>query len=207
MDAITIRFDYDYVDPGSYLAAELLRRWWNRRGVVVSIEWSPLELRVPGADAVAPDDPVWSSMTRTLRHEAEEAGIPFETPWHIPFSRKAHELALHAHEKGCFDAVHRALFEAHFVEGRDIGRVDVLVDLGEALGLDPSETRTVLGVDRFLPHLETLRAEALEHGVRGVPTLESRGRRLEGVESRAALEAFLEDVRTEPATAEPDHDR
>ena len=192
MTAVRIQVAYDYVDPGSYLATHFLGRWISGEGRAVEIDWVPLELSVPPAAPVDPEVPAWSAMTRAMYRHALEAEIPFAPPARVPRSRKAHELALHAHSRGCFESVHRSLFEAHFSGSGDIGRIDVLVGIAAAEGLDPGEVRTVLGVDRFRPEVERLREAVRRAGVRGVPTFESGRARLEGLAAPAALWAFLE---------------
>jgi predicted DsbA family dithiol-disulfide isomerase len=110
----------------------------------------------------------------------------------VPWTRKAHELALHAREKQLFPEVHAALFRAYLHEGRDIGRVDVLVSLAAEVGLEREEARTVLGVDRHAATVDGLRGEAERLGVRGVPTLLVAGERIEGVLPPEALRALLQ---------------
>ncbi len=192
MTSVRIRVAYDYVDPGSYLATHLLDRWIAGEGWRVEIDWAPLELSVPPEAPVDPEATAWSAMTRVIHRHALEAEIPFDPPARIPWSRKAHELALHARDRGCFESVHRSLFEAHFSGSGDIGRIDVLVGIAAAEGLDPAEVRTVLGVDRFRTEVERLREAVRCAGVRGVPTFESGGARLEGLRAPSALRAFLE---------------
>ncbi len=192
MTSLRVRVAYDYVDPGSYLAAHLLDRWTAEEVWKLEIDWVPLELSVPPGAPVDPGVPAWSAMTRAMRRHAVEAEIPFSPPARLPWSRKAHELVLHARERGCFDSVHRALLEAHFSGSGDIGRIDVLVGIAAGEGLDPGEVRTVLGVDRYRPEVERLRQAARSAGVRGVPTFESGGARLEGLGAPSALRVFLE---------------
>ena len=191
MSARGIRIAYDYVDPGSYLAARLLDRWTAGGAGDLEISWVPLELSAPPSTPVDARRPEWSAMTGAIRRHAAALGIPFSPPARIPWSRKAHELALHARERGCFDSVHRALFEAHFSGSADIGRIDALAGIAAAGGLDPGEVRTVLGVDRYRPEVEQLRRAARRDGIRGVPTFESGGARLEGLGTPSALWRFL----------------
>lgn len=190
-------FFFDFVDPGSYLVHELLCREADRGDQRHSaIVYHPLELRPPPAALQDPDAPEWLSMTRILAETAHDLSLPFQQPGFIPWSRKAHELALHGQEMGArsgqgVPTLHHRLFRAHFEEGLDLGRVDVLVRLAEQEGLDRSEVHAVLGVDRFSPEVDDLRRQALEGGVRGVPTLVLGGSRLEGFPGVDALRRFL----------------
>lgn len=187
-----LRITFDLVDPGSWLVFCRVRK-----GVNTEVEWDPLELRLPEQAPQDPNEPEWRGMTGGLALEASDLGIPIRIPDFIPHTRKAHELALHAREEGCFMEVLEALFEAHFVTGLDLGRVDALVEIARSAGLDAAEVRTVLGVDRHLPQVEELRATALGRGIRGVPTLEwitgdGAGDRLEGYPGHETLDAFLD---------------
>lgn len=181
-------FAFDFVDPGSYLIRVLSNRWMQR-SPDPRVRMLPLELRPPPRPVLAPSDPTWTAMERDLGQLAEREAVPFDPPGFVPWTRKAHELALHGVEAGV--DVHDLLFRARFEEGRDIGRVDVLVTLAGRAGLDEAEVRTVLGVDRFGPRVEAARAEARELRIRGVPTLLAGGERLEGLRSMDELEAFL----------------
>jgi predicted DsbA family dithiol-disulfide isomerase len=129
-----------------------------------------------------------------MEREAVAAGIAFRRPLRVPRTRKAHEFSLHAGERGLFEEAHRAIFRAHFVGGEDIGRVDVLATLAERIGLSAAEVRTVLGLDRFLEGVEQARGLARGRGVRGVPTIELPGLRIEGFEGVDALRDVLDRI-------------
>lgn len=193
MAPLRIRFVYDYVDPGSYLMHRSLAEGTSARGAEPIHH--PFELNPPPRPLLDPLEPGWLRLQETMEEAARVMGTPMERPEIIPWSRKAHELALHAREKGCFAEVHDALFEAHFVRGEDIGRIDALVEIAVASGLDFSETRTVLDVDRHAGRVDELRREARERGVRGVPTLIVGEHWLEGFRDRESLLAFLEAAR------------
>jgi predicted DsbA family dithiol-disulfide isomerase len=183
---------FDYVDPGSYLVLGLLEAGMQGLGLnPEEVRWRPLEFRTPEQAPLDPDDPTWRRLVEHHEEEARSLGFPFRIPALAPRTRKAHELGFHAREQGAFPAVHRALFRAHFQEGRDLGRVDVLVEVAREAGLEPAEVRTVLGVDRFRKAVEEERATLLESGVRGVPTLQlapaATGPRIEGYHGAPAL--------------------
>lgn len=191
-------FVFDFVDPGSYLAWELLGRWLGTDRER-HVRPHPLELRPPPAPLIQTDDPEWQAMHEALAGTARTLEVEFSPPAFVPWTRKAHELALHAEEKGRADLTVSQLFRTRFRKGMDLGRVDLLLTVAAEIGLDPSEARTVLGVDRFAPKVEEARAQALEAGVRGVPTLVERpdeGRawgpaRVEGFRSVADWRAIV----------------
>ncbi len=199
-------FFFDYVDPASYLQDVLL----ERRGIGADadareVERIPLEIRPPPSSVVNPEEPEWRAFHHSMEQLARTLDVPFtrSETGRVPWTRKAHELRFHADEKGCFPQVHRALFEAHFVEKRDLGRVDVLVEIAARLGLDRTEVKTVLDVDRFAGSVRDARNRATERGVVGVPTLMTEGRKLEGFQGPEVLEQFLDQESSGPDGTDP----
>jgi predicted DsbA family dithiol-disulfide isomerase len=134
----------------------------------------------------------WSEYQDDMLQLAEALDVEMSTPRFIPWTRKAHELGVHARERDCYATVRDALFRAHFVERRDIGRIDVLVDVAERAGLDRTETKAVLDVDRHTAQVASDRALAQELGVAGVPTLVRGSARLEGVRSAGDIMTWLD---------------
>lgn len=192
MDDDAARFWFDYVDPVSFLVEVRLRRVEAASGAP-AVERLPYEIVTPPEPLLDPDDPAWAGRWRQVEREARDEGLELRRAHLVPWSRKAHELALHAAETPAFDRVHDAIFRAYHLEDRDIGRIDVLAGIAGAAGLDPGEVRTILGVDRYLPALRDLRERAEREGVRGVPTLARSGRRLEGLADEAAVADLLAD--------------
>jgi predicted DsbA family dithiol-disulfide isomerase len=183
------RFYFDYVDPGSYLMDLRVERAAAQAGSPVERE--PFELRPPPGELVDPDDPAWLAYWEDMAAALRIEGIPVRRPDLVPWTRKAHELVLHAREKGDGSGVHRALFRRFLEESADIGRVDVLLEVATRAGLDVTETKAVLDVDRHAERVERGRREALARGVRGVPTLALGERILEGVHDHDVIRAFL----------------
>jgi predicted DsbA family dithiol-disulfide isomerase len=66
--------------------------------------------------------------------------------------------------------MHEAIFGAYLAEGRDIGRIDVLVELGVGVGLDRTALKVALDIDMHTDEIEAKRQEALRIGVRTAPT-------------------------------------
>ena len=183
------RLFFDYVDPLSYVLELRLREAEDATGVEAARH--PLELAPPGGGLLDPDGAEAASRWEGARVAAARDGVDFRRPAFYPASRKAHELVLHARENGRGLEVHDAIFRAFHVEGRDVGRVDVLVELAVEAGLDRTTTKAVLDVDRHLESVRTLRRIAERLGVPGVPTLLTERRALEGIPEAETLRESL----------------
>lgn len=187
------RLYLDYVDPGSFLVERTVAALAPE--LDLAVERVPFEATPPPRPLVEVGDASWRSFWDGATRMAAEQGVALARPRLVPWTRKAHELALHAREHGCFEAVHAALFDAFLLEGRDLGRVDVLLELAAAHGLDRSATKAVLDVDRHAPAVLDARADAERAGVRGVPTLLVGRAKLEGFRGRDVTLAFLRGAR------------
>jgi predicted DsbA family dithiol-disulfide isomerase len=187
---VSARLYFDFVDPLSYLVDRELRAAVS--GSAVEIERLSLEVRPPPDAPTDVADPFWSGRWALARPHAEELGVALRPEGLVPWSRKAHELHAHARSLGAADVAREAIFEAFFREGRDIGRVDVLVEIARAAGLDGPEAKAVLDVDRYQADVAEARRAALAAGVAEVPTLVLGARRLKGFHNQAALSTFLD---------------
>jgi predicted DsbA family dithiol-disulfide isomerase len=163
-----LRVYTDYLSPACYLAEPVLARL--RGEADAAIEYRAFEL----LPEPAPRPDFGSAAERAARDEtiaplAAELGVPIRRPALGARTRKAHEAALLARRHGVFDALHAAIFAAYFVGGRDIGRIDVLVELGAAAGLDRSELKVALDLDTYAADVAAEREEALALGLTGAP--------------------------------------
>lgn len=189
MDPDAPLFWFDYVDPWSFLVEIRLREAEEQVGLRASR--AGVEIVPPPGPPIRGDDPVWSERWERSSREAGEMGLELARPRTIPWTRKAHELAAHSVARGLAMEFNDAVFRAHHLDGDDIGRIDVLVEIGARIGLDPGEARTVLGVDRYLEQVRSLGESAEREGVRGVPTLAQGARRLEGLARTETIAEFL----------------
>lgn len=113
-------------------------------------------------DAVAPE------LGLSIEWRAFEL-IPAPMPTSRPRTRKAHEAVKFAAQSGQDGALRRAIFDAFFEHARDIGRIDVLVEIGAGVGLDRSELKVVLDVDSFTDAVIADRERAADLEIVGTP--------------------------------------
>jgi predicted DsbA family dithiol-disulfide isomerase len=180
---------YDYVDPASFVLELRLRERGYFPGS--NLQPLPLELNPPHHPLLDPDRREWKDHWARTTTEAQALGLAFTPPWIVPWTRKAHELVYFAGERNRPLEIHEALFRAYLEEGLDIGRVDVLVALGEKHGLDATEAKAALDVDKYGEAVETIRSRAMKEGVVRPTTLRLKGRTLHGSPTPEVLDAFL----------------
>lgn len=158
----------DYVCPYCYLAEILLARLRAARGV--QVEGAAFELRPPGTPLPAAHEP-WpgEAWQRSVQPLARELAVALEYPRLATRTRKAHEAVAFAAEHGAADALRHAIYEAYWLEGRDIGRIDVLTGLAAGVGLEPMALKVALDIDQCTAQVEHDEARAAQLGVHGVP--------------------------------------
>lgn len=106
-----------------------------------------------------------------IREAGDGEGLPFdfEQMGTQPNTVDSHRLIDRAGRDGLQDAVVEALFQANFVDGRDIGDTDTLVEIAAAAGMDAEETRAYLESDEDRDRIQAEDKMAREMGVQGVP--------------------------------------
>jgi predicted DsbA family dithiol-disulfide isomerase len=154
----------DFACPFSFVMESLLGREveGSRRITHRAFELFPYPAPLPPAPAPVPD---------ALARLANEAGITLGVPVAAVRTGKAHEAAAFAEERGDPGALRSAIYRAYWTEGRDIGRIDVLCDLGLAAGLDGDDLRVHLDIETHAARVRDERDEAWSQGVRQTPTI------------------------------------
>jgi predicted DsbA family dithiol-disulfide isomerase len=103
------------------------------------------------------------------------------------------EASEFAKEHGGFDPLHRALFQAYFSQGMDIGSLEVLTQIGHESGLDRDPLAQALQTGKYRPLIENMRKEAARLGVNAAPTfiIEDRDR----IVGAQAIDVFRKKLR------------
>lgn len=141
----------------------------------VAVEWLAFELRpepVPLPDITGTDGERFRQhWERGVAPMAARLGVEMHFPPFKSRSRQAHEAAIYARDHGRFAPMRVALFRAFFVENRDIGNLDALVDVGVSVGLDAGDLRAALLTGRYTDAVIAEEQFAGEIGVSAVPTI------------------------------------
>ncbi|MCZ4243212.1 DsbA family oxidoreductase [Pedobacter punctiformis] len=109
-------------------------------------------------------------MTQQVADMAKNAGLTIDFGKNIPANTfNAHRLIHLAAKHNLQDLAEEKLFEAHFVQGRDIANLTVLGEIATEIGLDKTEAEQVLQSDQFAEAVRYDVYESQNLGVRGVP--------------------------------------
>ena len=110
------------------------------------------------------------AMYQQMKARMDAEGLPYGRRTHTYNSRLAQELGKWADTQPGGGAIHDALYRAYFVEARNIGDADILVEIAEQVGLDGAEARKVIDERRFKDAVDADWQKSATYGVTGVPT-------------------------------------
>jgi len=106
-----------------------------------------------------------------MKVNMDREGLPYNVDRRWAYnSRLAQELAKWAETKSDGERIHDALFRAYFVDAKNIGQREVLVDLAQQIGLPADEATDVLLSRSFKDAVDDDWKRCATFGVNAVPT-------------------------------------
>ncbi|WP_316802419.1 DsbA family oxidoreductase [Pedobacter nototheniae] len=109
-------------------------------------------------------------MTQQVVDMAKNAGLTIDFGKNIPANTfNAHRLIHLAAKHQLQDVAEEKLFEAHFIQGKDIDNLAVLAEIATEIGLDKTEVEEVLQSEQFAEAVRYDIYESQNLGIRGVP--------------------------------------
>ncbi|HYL23238.1 MAG TPA: DsbA family protein, partial [Burkholderiales bacterium] len=135
-----------------------------------------------------------AQMQAQMRARMQAEGLPYGDRKMTYNSRLAQELGKWADTQPGGEAIHDALFRAYFVDGRNIGDPEVLVQIAESVGLPGDKAREVLSKRSFKAAVDADWQKSREYGVTGVPTYVAGGRGVVGAQPYEVLEQLVKEA-------------
>src|SRR6056297_3505241 len=173
----------DYVCPFCYLGRESLSQYQKMRDEDLEIDWRPFDLRsgkrnpdgtIDHSVDDGKDDEYFEQAKESVRRLQEKYDVEMELDLATEVDSFNAQIAAYYVAGGYpygtwldFDA---AVFEALWLDGRDIGEPDVLVALADAVGVDAEEVRSALDDETLREEIEAEWTAAQQQGITGVPT-------------------------------------
>ncbi len=166
----------DYICPWCYIASKRVEQFSKEFDVAVT--WWPFELHPETPPEGQHADEILGRRGRAtdeyrqrLKQYAADAGVKLASNRWVANSHRALELAEFARDRGRFEAAHRRLFRAYFEEGQNIGDPDILMEICEGVGLDPTEFAAEMRAGRYAGLVDHTTALARQKGFSSTPTM------------------------------------
>lgn len=131
---------------------------------------------------------------RRMKGLMDAEGLDYGKRTHTYNSRLAQELGKWAETQPDGDAIHMALFRAYFVNNRNIGSPEVLMEIAREAGLPEDGAREVIEERTFEAAVDVDWAKSRQYGVTGVPTYVAERQGVVGAQPYEALEQFMDGV-------------
>ncbi|WP_038214509.1 2-hydroxychromene-2-carboxylate isomerase [Xenophilus azovorans] len=171
-----VEFFFDFGSPAAYLAWTQLPALCTEAGA--ELVYRPLLLggvfQATGNRSPAEVPAKGRYMHRDLRRHAARYGVPYRHNPHFPVNtlllmRGATGLQMHQPER--FADYGRAVYQAMWVDERDMNDPAVVAEVLAAASLDPAALVALAGRQDVKDRLKAVTTEAVERGVFGAPTM------------------------------------
>lgn len=216
MKPVEVQVTYDFICPWCWIGHHHLRAALEQSGVPVQLQYMPFELNpdmpVAGVDRKEYRTRKFGSWASSLAKDADltargkQAGADFrfDLVKVTPNSRLAHRLMRFVQAQDAAAQawkLYDAIYAAYFNEGRDIGALDVLIELAVASGFDATDVRVYLESDEGAVEVQAQEEQARAMGVRGVPHFVIGGYQISGAQPVGVIVQALQAVAAQEATA------
>ena len=134
-------------------------------------------------------------MQAQMRARMQAEGLPYGTRTHTYNSRLAQELAAWADTQPGGEAIHDAMFRAYFVDTKNIGDPEVLVEIAKSVGLPADQAREVIEKRTHKAAVDADWQKSRQYGVTGVPTFVAGQRGVVGAQPYEVLEELVKQAK------------
>lgn len=204
MDSITVYADY--VCPFCYLGRSSLRTFRETRDEPLTVRWQPFDLRANkrGADNQIIDgkddgkgDEYYNQAKRNVARLQEKYDVEMAQDLAIDVdSWDAGVASLFVRERhpDDWEAFDTALYRALWVDQRDIGKLEVITDIAQDVGLSPDGVESAVSGSEWNDTYREIIDDSRGNGISGVPTFVYDGRTARGAVPPEQLRRLVDGV-------------
>ena len=196
MNPIPVKLYSDFICPYCFIGERVIEQLSAK--FPIDIEWTGYEIHpeIPygGMSLHSFGGDFMDGLWQRIAPLAESYGVKIDRPSVVANTHLALEGAEFARQAGkeALAKYRRAVFDAYFLEGKDIGDHGVLAEIAEKAGLDRAAFSKALDEGSFFDKVQDNREEALDNLVTGVPTTVIFGARIIGAQSPQVFEQAFE---------------
>lgn len=187
---------FDYICPFCYRGLKHLREVKDNYPEIEFI-YRATEVNPENEDKIVLD----GETQKRLKVFLNEAGLDFNPPY-MPMGHTNH--AFHAMnyivaEQGEIDQYHHNVYQAIFVEQKDIEDINVVLECASDCGIDVEQLKQVLTLEDYTKQRQVdLEYAYLQNNIKYVPTLIAKDKRLDAIEalgfSKEQLIEYLDSI-------------
>ncbi|MDX1512532.1 MAG: 2-hydroxychromene-2-carboxylate isomerase [Gammaproteobacteria bacterium] len=192
-----IEFYFDFSSPYGYLGAYEIDALAERHGRDVA--WRPYlmgaVMKLTGRKPLVDSEIVARYTGNDLSRTARRIGVPFALPDPFPVATIAACRAYYwvlEQDPGKAKALAKALYAAYFVDGRNIGDAEVVLDVAEAEGIDRKALSDALQDPSVKEKLKQVTDDAAARGIFGSPFVIVDGEMFWGHDRFGQVDRWLE---------------
>ena len=139
-------------------------------------------------------------MYQDMKERMDAEGLPYGKRTHSYNSRLAQELSKWSETVEGGERLEKEFYKAYFVDSKNIGQVDVLLECVEAAGLSVEDAKSVIENRTFEQAVDEDWAKSQQYGVTGVPTYVAGGYGVVGAQPYEVLEKLMQEVGAQKRT-------
>ena len=189
-------FYFEFASPYGYLASTQIDALAARHGRTVA--WHPIMLgaafKETGARPLTEIPLKGPYLLHDVPRFARLLGVPLRLPPVMPMNSLAASRAcvwLEESDVGRAKRLARALFHAHWGEGRDLAQPEAVADVAALLGIERADLLAAISDQRIKDRLKEQTQAAIERGVFGSPFIFVDGEPFWGADRLPHVEAWL----------------
>jgi 2-hydroxychromene-2-carboxylate isomerase len=192
-----IDFWFDFSSPYSYLASELIDDLAAKYGR--KVRWHPIMLgaafKAVGTQPLVSYPIKGEYSKRDFNRSARFYGVPFRFPSRFPVVTLAAARGYYwLHGQDCAKAREfaRAVFRAYWVEDRDIGELDTILHIADAVQVDRDALTTAVATPEIKERVKQETEDAIDKGMFGAPYFMVDGEPFWGADRLPQIEKWLQ---------------
>ena len=195
----------DYVCPFCYLGRAAMDEYREQAEEPPDVDWHVFDLRgykrnsdgsIDHDVEDGKDDDYFAEARENVQRLEDEYDVDMTLDFSLDVdSWNAQKVAVavrQSFDEDTFLDFHHRTFDALWQDGRDIGDVDVLVDIAGEAGVPEGEVRSAVDDDALDEELEARFEEANELGITGIPTFVYDGHAARGAIPPAQFERLVD---------------
>jgi predicted DsbA family dithiol-disulfide isomerase len=162
---------YDYICPFCYITSKNIEGHSDEFDL--EIDWKGIEIHPesPSGGVKSSNSLRSFRAAEIIQQSAKESGVRITLPGFRTNSRLSLEASEFAKTMNRFEAMHGALYDAYFLDKKNIGDVNIILGLGETVGIDSALLEECLLGRSMSGQVEENKKMAEDYSVLGVPTL------------------------------------